>query len=275
MENDAIKLRQYLLGSLQEKEAEELDLQIIGNKNLEEELYLAEDALIEDYLDETLSAAEVELFHKNFLISEVRKHQLKELAALKNYAQNTIKKEVSGKPADNFFQKLKNAFTLNFRPAAVALGLLLVGILAVAIWQSGLSGSTGEIALLEKEAAALNAQDLSDLGKYENFTKLSLFSDLLRSSDSAPKLSADKLSDKILIRLALPPEESSSVFNAKIIRNRTDTVSLNKMPVYSNRSGKEIRLLLPSSFFKKGEYKIELLPENRKDFTVNYSFTVQ
>ena len=116
MENDTIKLRQYLLESLQEKEAEELDLQIISNKSLEEELYLAEDALIEDYLDETLPAAEVELFHKNFLISEAREDQLKELAALKNYAQNTIQKEVSGKPADNFFQKLKNAFTLNFRP---------------------------------------------------------------------------------------------------------------------------------------------------------------
>ena len=275
MENETIKLRQYLLGSLLEKEAEELDLQIIGNKSLEEELYLAEDALIEDYLDETLSAAEVELFHKNFLISEAREDQLRELAALKNYAQNTIQKEVSGKPADNFFQKLKNAFTLNFRPVTVALGLLLVGILAIGIWQFGLSGSTDEIALLEKEAAALNGQDLSDLGKYVNFSQLSLFPGLLRSSDSAPKLSADGLSGVILIRLALPPEENSSVFNAKIIRNRTDTVSLNKIPVYSNQSGKEIRLLLPSSFFKNGQYKIELLPENRKDFPVNYSFTVQ
>jgi hypothetical protein len=275
MENDAIKLRQYLLGSLQEKEAEELDLQIIGSKSLEEELYLAEDALIEDYLDETLSTAEIELFHKNFLISEARNDQLRELAALKNYAQNIVQKEVSGKPADNFFQNLKNAFALNFRPAAIALGLLLIGILAVGIWQFGLSGSTDEIALLEKEAAALNGQDLSDLRKYENFSKLSLFSGLLRSSDSAPKLSADGLSGIILIRLALPPEENSNVFNAKIIRNQKDTISLNKMPVYSNQSGKEIRLLLPSSFLKRGEYKVELLPVNRKDFPVNYSFTVQ
>jgi hypothetical protein len=275
MENDAIKLRQYLLASLQEKEANEFDLILISNKSLEEELYLAEDALIEDYLDETLSPAEVELFHKNFLVSELRKDQLKELATLKNYAQNKIQKEVSGKTADNFFQNLKNAFTLNFRPVTVALSLLLIGILAAGIWQFGLSGSTDEIALLEKEAAALNGQDLSDLRTYENFSKLSLFSGLLRSSNSAPKLSSDGLSDKILIRLALPPEENSSVFNAKIIRNRTDTVSLNKMPVYSNQSGKEIRLLLPSSFFKNGEYKIELLPENRKDIPVNYSFTVQ
>src|SRR5215203_7459843 len=146
MENDAIKLRQYLLGNLEEKEADKLDLILISSKSLEEELCLAEDALMEDYLDEMLSSEEIELFHKNFLTSEARKDQLRELAALKNYAQNIVQKEVSAKSADNFFRKLKNTFTLNFRPLAAVFGLLIVGILAIAIWQLGLSGSTDEIA---------------------------------------------------------------------------------------------------------------------------------
>ena len=52
MDNDAKKLKRYLLGNLEENDAENLDLQIIGDKNLEEGLYLAEEALMEDYLDE-------------------------------------------------------------------------------------------------------------------------------------------------------------------------------------------------------------------------------
>lgn len=275
MDYDAKKLRQYLLGSLEENEAEKLDLQVIGDKNLEEELYPAEESLMEDYLDETLSPAEIELFHKNFLISEIRIDQLKELAALKIYAQNAVRQEVFDSREDNFFRRLKNALRLNFRPLAAVAGLLIVGILAIAVWQFGLSGSTGEMALLEKETAALNGQDLGDLGKYENLSKLSLFSGLLRSSDETAKLPAERLSDKTLFRLALPPEENSTIFNAKITRNQTDSLSLNKIPVYSNPSGKEIRLLLPSSFLKNGEYKIELLPEDRKDFPIDYLFTVQ
>lgn len=277
MEKNAIKFRKYLLGSLQENEAEELDFQIIVNKKLGEELYLAEDSLMDDFLDEMLLPDEIELFHKNFLISEERKNQLKEIAALKNYARNTLHKEASGKPADSFFQNLRNIFISNFRPFSVAVGLLIVGLLAIVIWQFGLFSATdNKLALLEKEAVALNGQDLSDLGRFENASKLSLVSGLLRSSDSAPKLSADKLSDKVLIRLALPPEENSNEFNVKLIRNQNDSISLNKISAYNNQSGREIRLLLPASIFKNGEYKIEVLPENKSGFSpINYSFTVQ
>lgn len=275
MDNDSKKLRQYLLGNLTQSAAERLDLQIIADKNLEQELCLAEDSLMEDYLDETLSPAEIELFHKNFLISEVRKEQLKEIGALRNYAQNTIRQEISNDQKESFFRRLKNALTLNFRPVAVAFGLLVVGILAIAVWQFGFSGSTGELALLEEQAVAMNREDLSNLSKYENLSKLSLFSDLLRSSDETAKLSAKTLTGRVLLRLALPLEETSNVFNAKITRNQTDNISLSKIPAYSNQSGKEIRLILPSTFFTGGEYKIELSPEGKKDFPINYSFAVQ
>lgn len=275
MDNDAKKLRQYLLGSLAESEAEMLDRRIIGDKNFKEELFQAEDSLIEDYLDETLSTTEINLFHKNFLISEARKDQLNELAALKNYAQYASRQETSETAENNFFRALNNAFAFNFRPVAAAFGLLIVGILAIAVWQLVFSGSTGDVALLEKQTAALNERNLSDLKNYENLSKLSLFSDLMRSSDEAAKLSADDLSENVLLRLALPVEESSNVFSAKIVRNQTDGITLNKIPAYSNQSGKEVRLILPAAFLKSGEYKIELLPENRKGFPVNYSFTVQ
>lgn len=275
MDDDAKKLRQYLLGSLPESEAEMLDRRIIGDKNFEEELLQAEDLLMEDYLDEALSTTETSLFHKNFLISEARKEQLNELAALKNYAQYASRRETSETAENNFFRALKNAFALNFRPVAAAFGLLIVGILAIAVWQLGFSGSTGDVALLEKQTATLNEGNLSDLKNYENLSKLSLFPNLLRSSDETAKLSAAALSDKVLLRLALPVEENSNAFSAKITRNQTDGITLNKIPTYSNQSGKEVRLILPAAFLKNGEYTIELLPENRNGFPVNYSFAVQ
>jgi hypothetical protein len=50
MEITENKIRQYLLGNLPE-EAEKIDLRIISDKNLEESLYLAEERLMEDYLE--------------------------------------------------------------------------------------------------------------------------------------------------------------------------------------------------------------------------------
>ncbi len=44
------KIEHYLLGNLNEAEAEEMDLQVISGTIAEEELCMAEDNLIESYL---------------------------------------------------------------------------------------------------------------------------------------------------------------------------------------------------------------------------------
>lgn len=62
-------LKQYLLGNLPPQEAEAIDLQIISDESSEEKLLWAESELMEDYLDETLSPTDVELFKENFLVS--------------------------------------------------------------------------------------------------------------------------------------------------------------------------------------------------------------
>lgn len=276
METDTVKLRKYLLGSLPENEAEEFDLQVIGSESFTEELYLAEDALIEDYLDESLSAEESELFHRNFLISEERKNQVKEIAALKSYARNFRLKENSGNAPKGFFQNFGRPPFFSFRPLTVVFAsLLLIGFIGFVLWQSGLVGSADEIALLENETAILNRQDLSDLSRFENTPKLSLIPGVMRNTEETGKLSVAGLSDNVLIRLALPREENAESFNAKIIRNQKDSLSLSALPAYRNQSGKEIRMLVSSEFLKPGEYKIELLPEKSKEFPINYSFSVQ
>lgn len=272
MENEAIKLRQYLLGSLPETESEKLDIRIISDKHLEEELYLAETALIEDYLEKNLSPAETELFYENFLVTETRKDQTREIAAIKNLARNITRNEMPEKQPGGLFRNLSNLFTLNFRHAA-AFGLLLFVLLGAAVWQFGLLNN--ETASFEKETIALNRQDLSDLSKYENLTKLNLGSGLLRSGGENEQLAAGRLSENVLLRLSLPPQETAGLFSAKVIRDQKEAVSLEKVPAYRNQTGQEIRLLLPAQFLQPGEYKIEILPENKSDFPHTFSFTVQ
>jgi hypothetical protein len=198
------------------------------------------------------------------------------MSVLKNYARNLNRKPIDSGAADGFFQSLKSVLTQNFKLfAAASAGLLFFGFLAIAVWQFGLSDNTGETALLEKQAIELNRQDLSDLGKFENLSKLSLISGLLRSSGDGAKLNASAISETVLLRMALPPEQNAEKFSAKIVRNQIESFSIGNLPAYKNQSGREVRLLLPAAVFKTGEYKIELHPEGKKDFSVSYSFTVQ
>lgn len=272
MEKGEEKIRKYLLGDLQESEMEAIDRQIFSDEITAENLHLAEDALMEDYLDEALSPAETGLFHENFLISETRKNQLAQLAALKKYVRNKTENKKAENEKKNVNRNLKYFF--GFRRAAIAFGLLIIALVGIGVWQLNFN-SKNENSALAEEIAALNKQDLGDLKKYENFSKLSLLPGQLRSSDAKTTLEDDGISQTVLIRLALPPEETAQKFNLKIVRNGKENISLDDVSVYDNQIGKEIRLLVPSSFLKAGEYKIELSPENENVFPVNYSFTVR
>lgn len=102
------QLKQYLLGNLRAEQAEAIDLQIISQPQFAEELGLAEDNLMEDYLEEALTHNEIELFHKNFLVSEERTNRFRQLCLLKSYARkiqpNGASNDLLNAPSGNFFK---------------------------------------------------------------------------------------------------------------------------------------------------------------------------
>jgi hypothetical protein len=267
MEN---KLKHYLLGSLSEEEIEEIDLRIISGKISEEQLSIAEDNLMEDFLEETLSPPETELFYKNFLVTDERKCDLQHFFLLKKYVQNIIGNEITSKPetlaSANFFEKLKRLFNLNLRLVTAAFAFLILGLaISLYFYNSG-----------NKEVAGLNERDLSNLSEYTNLSAISLIPGAYRDSTETKNLSAAQLTDRVLFQLALPVEVGSeSVFNARIIKEQTVVSTLNKIPAYKNQGGRELRLILPASLLKKGDYKIEVAPENAKAVLIVYPFAIR
>ncbi len=84
------KLKQYLLGNSSENDAEEIGVQIIADREFDERMSLAEGELIEDFLDDALTAEEKELFYAHFLTTPERIELFEETALLRNYAQTHL-----------------------------------------------------------------------------------------------------------------------------------------------------------------------------------------
>jgi hypothetical protein len=107
-------LKQYLLGSLPQSEVEVVELSVISGEISEDELLWAESELMEDYLDETLSPTEVEMFKENFLVSPERAAQLRQISLIKNYVRDAAAKKVPEKTRqtvpESFAEKLRNFF---------------------------------------------------------------------------------------------------------------------------------------------------------------------
>lgn len=267
MEN---KLKKYLLGTLAEAEMTKIDLQLISSPDFEKELLLAENNLMEDYLDGSLSAGEIKNFREKFLVSEERRKELQNVALLKKYAQRQAVEEISGAPAENstvsVFDKLKNLIAVYLRPLAVGAAAVIVAVF-IGFYFFGSKNS---------ELARLNQKDLSDLSEYQHLTNLSLISGIYRDAGNPNKLStalpSGQLTDQVLLRLALPVK--GEIFDVDISRNEERFVALEQIPSYSNPKGQELRLILPAADLSEGNYKVEVSSEN-SDAPIVYTFTIR
>src|SRR5256885_113617 len=85
-------VRRYLLGELSQAEQQRLEERLMSDDLALEELLVAEDELIDDYLQGALARAEQERFENFFLLTAERQEKLKFATALRRYvAKETAK----------------------------------------------------------------------------------------------------------------------------------------------------------------------------------------
>ncbi len=122
---------------------------------------------------------------------------------------------------------------------------------------------------LRRRLWLINKQDLSNLEEFKNFKNLSLASDNLRSSGNVKSLSKQDLTERVLLRLALPNVVNSPQnFTVKISKDGKVLETITR-PAFQNQ---EVRILLPKSILNQGEYQITLEKDSEK---YDYNFAVR
>lgn len=269
------QLKNYLLGNLDGQAEEEIGLQIIADDGLEDRLLIAENELIEDFLDKNLSPAEEKLFYEKFLICEGREKQISEInffrQASKKYVQTNNLIEKTDEPAKSFWEKIKNSFGFNLGFAAPVLAVLIIAVFGFYFLYS-----SNQISPLEKEYAELNRKDFGNTNEFSKFSNVGLIPGTFRDTGAGNKLKAESLSDKIFFRLALPydlPENQS--LEAELLKDQKTIFRQTEIRVYRNQSGQEVRLFLPKEIFSKGRYQITIENPRAEDSRVIYDFAVE
>lgn len=268
MQDTNLQLKQYLLGSLDEQTEAEIGVQIISDETFEEQLLIAENELIEDFIDKNLTPNEEKLFHENFLICEDREKQLAEIY----YSKQISKKHFTGiqePPEKTFWEKLKDLKLVFAVPLfAVVLIAAVIGFYFVS--------NRSSLSPLETDYAKLNSQDFSDSKTFSQFSNVSLISETYRSNDDSKKLNTENFSEKVFFRLAIlfniPENESLS---AEVIKDQKTIFHQPNVRVYKNQSGQEFRLLLPKEIFSKGAYRIKIENPKTENPAITYDFVVE
>lgn len=144
-------IRDYFLGTLKDKAAwRQIERKLLLDDTFAEELLIAENKLIEDYLDDVLDDTERKCFKEFYLSSPYRKRQVKITRHLRKHAMKA-EPQMTGqtsKAPPGFFDWRQLFSSPAFRFAAL---FLIVAGLGFGIWQLGFSQS-----VLDKGLAQLH-----------------------------------------------------------------------------------------------------------------------
>lgn len=269
------QLKKYLLGDLDEQAIEEIGVQIISETSTEDKLLIAENDLIEDFLEGNLSRGEEKLFYENFLICEDRQQQVREINLFKQFAKKEFQTESpvekTDDSAENFWEKLKKLFGVNLRFAAPVLAVLIIAAFGIYFFYP-----SNNLSPLEQEYAELNRKDFGNTNEFAEFSNVDLISGTYRDTGAGNKLKAENLSDKIFFRLDFPVNVAESeLLNAEIVRDQKTIFRQPGIRVYKNQDGQEIRLLLPKTVLSKGRYQIKIENPKTEESPFIYDFAVE
>jgi hypothetical protein len=123
-----ISMKRYLLGELAEPEQQALEERLMTSDEYFDQLLIAEDDLVDEYLRGTLSAREKERFNGHFLCTPERRHKLNFSRSLQRYVAThaeTQRRTVWGWPGFPNLQRLPHRI-LEWSLAA-ALSLIVLG----------------------------------------------------------------------------------------------------------------------------------------------------
>jgi CHAT domain-containing protein len=137
------ELRSFILGDVNKKERQIIEERLMTETAYFEELAMLEEELVQDYVNQKLSAAESKKFEQHFLVTKENRQKVKFAKAM-----NKIADEQPTEKKQNFFSSLI-AFFMSPIPAFGAI-LIIGGIIGFFAWKN--YNNQSEIAILLNKA---------------------------------------------------------------------------------------------------------------------------
>lgn len=260
--------RQFLLGDLSEEQISKISESILKQDELDEVLAFEIENLIEDYLEGSLTAAELALFEANFMVSRQRSRQVEELRLLKSYAQArtlAIHQQLSATdeipPADiGFFSRVLRLPSFRIGFAAGAFILLTISILYFGLRQDN-----------DSEIAELNQRNFSDLSQFAGIERITIGSGSTRNSES--RASVTRNSNEVLFRLVLPEGWTGNErYRISLLKDDRSIFAVDQLDAYNVGHIKELRILVPAGRIPSGRLLFRVSQSASGKDTTDYFF---
>jgi hypothetical protein len=266
--------KSYFLGAVTEESAAEIELRVLEDAEFAAELAVVEENLIEDFLDNSLSSEDANLFLTNYLSTEERLKDVEMTALMKRFVREDVNSTFEVIDSDP--HKDSGFFAwFGSRGSGLPLAAAAAALIAVmtSVWFILRPQPDNELIALQNRYEQIN-QNPNSVSLDTRVSELTLVSGNLRASGWAPELSRPALTEDVRFRIALPPQtDNSTSYHLTVFRDGTDVFHQKNIRPLANPAGTELRLLLPQEILPAGNYRINLQAPNTPD--LNYSFVIR
>ena len=246
-------LRQYLLGNVDDEERQRIETLFLTDSNTRERLLVAEQDLMEDYLENSLTPADKERFLLHYAQTPEQQRKLRITKSIKDWAlteessTQTIPPRVTGVSGVGAWLRMKPVFIV---PVAVA---IIVAIVIAVVWLN----SRNKRLAIDQELAQLNTPaSLREVPP--QMDSFELAPGTVRSSERETEIRKRDDLQIVELRLPLVQAERYSRYQAEVRRVGDDeSFTIRNLPAEIN-GPYAVRLRLPAHFLHRGHYLIRL-----------------
>ena len=269
-------LREFLLGKVNEEERERIEGLFLTDSQARERILGAEQDLIEDYLEDSLTAEDKVLFLARFGHTSAQQRQLRINKSIKDWAlkeaasTHAVSAKVSALSRLRELFRLKPAFVI---PIVVT---AMIVIAVTAVWLSSRREQQDRYRAIEQELVQLNTP--SSLREFPpNMTSLELSPVSVRSAEQEREFKKPAETRLVELRLPWRQKERYSSYRAEISRVGGDELFKISSVQPENDGGDRVRIRLPAYALRRGHYRVRLTgitPDVGAGLTEEYTFAV-
>jgi hypothetical protein len=257
---DEPALRRYLLGMLPEVEAVALEQRYFSDPETFEQVWAAENDLVDDYVAGRLGAGERRLFTERYLASPRHRERVAAAAALRSSVAGASRARVS-----------------RARPAILYLALAASLLLALAaVWRGRPQPSEAPLASLPATSAPgpVSSSSPTPQPRPPIVAAFAISPISVRSGDDRPALRIPSGTDQVLLHLEGAPVRAGRLrFALRTVEGR-DLASGLAHPPAAGRAGRVAAVRLPAARLAPGDYILTLSARGEREPAHEYFFRV-
>jgi hypothetical protein len=250
-------LRQFLLGNADEEERQRLESLFITDSVVKERILAAEQDLIDDYLDGSLTSAEQQRFIQQYANTSEQRRKLRIATSIKEWATTEGNVSLPPEPVrTSLWSRLRDGVWLKPTVALPIAASAMVLIIALAFWLNSRIERRNQQLTIQEEVVRLNVPENLRVVP-SNLSSLELRPVVVRSGASQDELIINPDNGIAELRLVWIRTEQYPQYTATVRRvDGSKSVTIPDLQAEDN--GKLIRLRLPDHFLTRGAYQVEL-----------------